>query len=319
MAYNTSISRTDAQALMPEEVSREILGAIEEPSVVMTLGRRLPNMSRKQSRIPVLGSIPQAFFVSGDTGRKQTTTMAWDNVFVNAEELAVLVPVPNAVIDDADYDIWGEIRGPITSAIGKAVDQAVLYGINAPAAWPECIVEGAEAAGHEITVGEVGDLYDDLLGEGGVLDLVERDGYDVNGHVASPGMKARMRGLRDSEGQPIFVQGLMSAGKPSYTLDGEPIFFPKNGALDPSRSLLISGDWNQLVYAIRQDITFEVFNSGVISDDSGVVVFNAMQQDSAIMRVVIRLGWALPNPINQVNPTAATRYPFAFYEPASAS
>lgn len=319
MAFNTSISRTDAQALMPEEVSREILGAIEEPSVVMTLGRRLPNMSRKQSRIPVIGSVPQAFFVTGDTGRKQTTTMSWDNVFVNAEELAVLVPVPNAVIDDADYDIWGEIKGPITSAIGKAVDQAILYGINAPAAWPECIVEAAESRGHEVTVGEIGDLYDDLLGENGVLDLVERDGFMVNGHAASPGMKARLRGLRDAEGQPIFVQGLMSAGKTEYSLDGERLLFPRNGALDPSRSLVISGDWDQLVYAIRQDLTFEVFPSGVISDDDGVVVFNAMQQDSAIMRVVLRLGWALPNPINLVNSNAATRYPFAIYEPAASS
>jgi len=319
MAFNTSISRSDAQALMPEEVSSEILGMIEEPSVVMTLGRRLPNMSRKQSRIPVIGSVPQAFFVNGDTGRKQTTTMSWDNVFVNAEELAVLVPVPNAVLDDAEYDIWGETKGPIASAIGKAFDQAVFYGINAPAAWPECIVEKAEAAGHEVTVGEIGDIYDDLLGENGVLDLVERDGFTVNGHAASPGMKARLRGLRSDTGEPIFVTGLMSDGKSSYSLDGEQILFPRNGALDASRSLLISGDWDQLVYAVRQDLTFEVFPSGVISDDSGVVVFNAMQQDSAIMRVVMRIGWALPNPINLVNTNASTRYPFAIYEPSASS
>lgn len=319
MAYNTSIGRTDAQALMPEEVSREILGAIEEESVVMTLARRLPNMSRKQARIPVIGSVPQAFFVSGDTGRKQTTTMAWDNVYVNAEELAVLVPIPNAVVDDADYDIWEEIKGPIKGAIGKAFDQAVLYGINAPSAWPECIVEAAEAAGHEVTLGEVGDLYDDLLGVNGVLDLVERDGYQINGHAASPGMRARLRGLRDENGVPIFTSALMSSGKTEYSLDGEPILFPRNGALDPARSLLISGDWDQLVYAIRQDFTYDVFPSGVISDDSGVVVFNAMQQDSAIMRVVLRVGWAVPNPINLVNTSASTRYPFAFLEPVAAS
>lgn len=317
--YNSVTDRTAAQALMPEEVSREILGNIEESSVVMTLGRRLPNMSRKQTRIPVLGSVPSAYFVSGDTGRKQTTSISWDNVFVNAEEIAVLVPVPNAVIDDADYDIWAEIKGPITSAIGKVFDQAVLYGINAPAAWPECIVEAAEAAGHEVTLGEVGDLYDDLLGVNGVLDLIERDGFSVNGHAASPGMRARLRGLRDENGVPLFTSALMSSGKTEYSLDGEPMYFPRNGALDPSRSLVISGDWDQLVYAIRQDFTYDVFPSGVISDDSGVVVFNAMQQDSAIMRVVLRAGWALPNPINLVNPTAATRYPFAFLEPVAAS
>ncbi len=319
MAYDTLTERGAAQALMPEEVSQEILGDVDEASVVMTLARRLPNMSRKQSRMPVLATLPNAYFVSGDTGRKQSTNISWDNVYLNAEELAVLVPIPNAVIDDTDYDIWEEVKVPIRSAIGKAFDQAVLYGINAPAAWPEAIVEAAEAAGHEVTLGENGDIYDDLLGVNGVLDLVERDGFMVTGHAASPGMKARLRGLRTTEGLPIFTSALMSDGKTSYSLDGEPMIFPRNGALDPSRSLLISGDWEQLVYAIRQDLTYDVFPSGVISDDSGVVVFNAMQQDSAIMRVVIRLAWALPNPINLVNTNAATRYPFAFLEPVAAS
>ena len=37
------------------------------------------------------------------------------------------------------------------------------------------------------------------------------------------------------------------------------------------------------------------------------------------LRVVFRMGWALPNPINLVNEDAATRYPFAILQPASAS
>jgi HK97 family phage major capsid protein len=316
--YDSQITRSDAAALIPEEVSREILGEIEQASSFMQLARRLPNMSRKQLRMPVLASIPQAYFVNGDTGRKQTTSVSWDNVFVNAEELAVLVPVPNAVADDADYDIWGEVREPIRSAIGKAVDQAVYYGINAPAAWPECITEAADAAGHVLTVGTNGDLYDDILGEGGVLSFVEEDGFMVNGHVAALAMRARMRGLRDQEGQPIFASAKQDT-KSTYALDGETLVFPRNGGIDPAQSLLISGDWDQVVYAIRQDLTYDVFNSGVITDDEGAVVFNAMQQDSAIMRVVIRLGWAVPNPVNQINPDADTRYPFAVLEPANAS
>jgi HK97 family phage major capsid protein len=74
--------------------------------------------------------------VNGDKGLKQTTSVSWENVYINAEELAVIVPIPENVLDDADYDIWGEARGPIVSAIGKAVDQAILYGINAPSSWP---------------------------------------------------------------------------------------------------------------------------------------------------------------------------------------
>lgn len=317
MPYNSQISRSAANALMPEEVSQEILGNIEAASVVMSMGNRLPNMSRKQRRIPVIGSVPVAYFVNGDTGRKQTTSVSWDNVYINAEELAVIVPIPEAVLDDAEYDIWGQIRPGIETAIGKAIDRAVLYGIDAPAAWPECIIEGAEAAGHEVTLGEVGDLYDDLLAEGGVLNKVEEDGYMVTGHVAAHGMKAKLRGLRDQDDRPLFLSGMQ--GKAEYTLDGETLSFPKNGAVDPSRSLLISGDWSQLVYAIRQDITYKMLDQAVIDDGAGNIVFNLAQQDMVAMRVVIRLGWALPNPINLVNTDAATRYPFAFLEPVAAS
>lgn len=318
--YNALTDRSDAQALMPEEVSREILGTIAEDSVVMRLGRRMPNMARAQTRMPMWGAIPEAYFVSGDTGRKQTTAVSWDNVYMNAEEIAVLVPIPNSVADDADYDLWTEIKPGIVSAIGKKFDQAVLYGINAPSSWPECIVEAAEAAGHEVTLGEVGDLYDDLLSENGVLALIEEDGFMATGHVAAMKMRAKLRSLRDQDDRPLFHASTDPAGaKSRYELDGEPLFFPRNGAIDPSRSLLISGDWDQLRWAVRQDVTFEIFDQGIISDDSGVVVFNAMQQDSKIMRVVFRAGWCLPNPVNLVNSNSATRYPFAFLEPVAAS
>ena len=45
---------------MPEDVATEILGNIAGDSVVMNLGRRLPNMSRKTRRMPVWSTLPQA-------------------------------------------------------------------------------------------------------------------------------------------------------------------------------------------------------------------------------------------------------------------
>lgn len=325
MAFNDIIDREDAGALIPEDVAAEILGNIAAESVVMNMGRRLPNMSRAQRRLPVWSALPQAFFVNGDTGMKQTTAAAWDNVFINAEEIAVFVVIPDAVADDADYDILAECRPGIVSAIGKVLDQAVLYGINAPASWPDAILLGCEAAGHVVTAGDVGDLYDDLLGEGGVISLIEEDGYMPTGHVAALRMRSKLRGLREKDvdgnatGSPIFVSAKMADGKSSYSLDGEDLMFPRNGAIDPSRSLLISGDWSQLVWSVRQDLTYKVITEGVITDAENNILVNLPQQDSSALRVVFRVGWALPNPINLVNEDETTRYPFASYEPVGAS
>lgn len=315
------IDREDAGALMPEDVASEILGTIAEESVVMRFGRRLPNMSRKQRRLPVWTQLPQAFFVNGDTGMKSTTKAAWDNKFIEAEEIACFVIIPDAVADDADYDILQEVKPGIVSAIGKTFDQAVLYGINAPESWPIPITQGVENAGHRVTRGSVGDLYDDIMGEGGVLSKIEEDGYMPNGHIAALKLRAALRGLRDENGtgQPIFTTARMDAGKTTYALDGEELVFPRNGAIEPQRTELISGDWSQLVWSVRQDLTYKVITEGVITDAENNILINLPQQDSSALRVVFRVGWQLPNPINLVNEDEDTRYPFATLEPVNAS
>ena len=82
---------------------------------------------------------------------------------------------------------------------------------------------------------------------------------------------------------------------------------------------MVAGDWKQAVYAIRQDVTFDVFDSGVVSDEDGKVVFNLMQNDMKAIRMVIRLGWQILNPLNAVNPDGSTRFPFAVYAPAASA
>lgn len=327
MPYDSIIDRDGAGALIPEDVAAEILGNVAQQSAVMQLGRKLPNMSRKQRRLPVWNTLPTAYFVNGDRGRKQTTNVSWRNVFLNAEEIAVIVPIPDAVADDADYDIWAEARPAIETAIGKAFDAAVLYGTNAPATWPSSLMVGAAAAGHVVTIGDVGDLYDDLLGEGGTLSKIEEDGFMATGHIAALSMRAKMRGLREKvldgagdlvpTGQPVFFTGQQN-GKSTYTLDGETLIFPKNGAVNPAKSLLISGEWEQLVWAIRQDVTYKVLTEAVITDDEGAIIYNLAQDDMSALRVVFRAGWALPNPENWVNATDGTRYPFAALAPVGA-
>ena len=318
MPYNSIISRTDAEALIPTEVSNEIIQNVPQQSAVMSLARKLPNMSRKQKTLPILAALMTAYFVNGEAGGsggglKQTSEIAWANKSIIAEELAVIVPIPEAVLDDADYDIWGEVRPRIEEAFGKAFDQAALYGTNAPATWPSNLLTGATAAGNVVTLGTGADIYDDIMGEDGVLALIEADGYGVTGHVAAMTMKAKLRGLRDANGVPIFNSSVQE--KTRYTLDGEDLIFPKNGSVDASQSLLVSGDWQQLVYAIRQDITYKILTEAVIQDNTGAIVYNLAQQDMVALRAVMRLGWQLPNPINALQPVEASRYPFGFLKP----
>lgn len=304
--YDGKIDRTGAEALIPEDASKEIIQGVPQYSAIMQVATKAPNMPRNQRRIPVLSTLPTAYFVDGDTGLKKASSAAWTNKYFNAEELAVIIPIPEAVLDDADYDIWGEVKPRIMEAFGIAFDQAVFYGTNAPASWPTDLLAAATAAGNVVTIGTNADLYDDLLGESGVISLVEADGFMSTGHVASMSMRGKFRGLRDAAGQPLFKTMIQDASR--YELDGAPLFFPKNGSMDPAQSLMFSGDFSQVLYAMRQDITYKILDQAVIQDNAGNIVYNLAQQDMVALRAVMRLAWQVPNPINRLN-TGATRFP----------
>jgi HK97 family phage major capsid protein len=319
MPFNSVIARSDAAALIPEQVSNEILDMVPWASAVMSMGRRLADMSTNQTRLPVMSALATAYFVSGDTGLKQTSEVNWANKYIDAEELAVIVPIPQAVLDDANYDIWAQVKPSVIEAFGIAIDQAVLYGTNIPATWTTDlgaagIVAGALAASHNVSLAGYTDLYEAILGEtaggtSGLFGLVEADGFMVSGSIAHLTMKRKLRNVRDSDGGLIFSNNMQQAG--AYLLDGAPCMFPTNGAISATY-YLISGMWNQLVYAMRQDVTYKVLTEAVIQDGAGNIIYNLAQQDMVALRCVMRLGFALPNPINRVNPTAATRFPFAY-------
>ena len=305
----TLIDRSGADTLIPEERAREIIQGTITQSAVLSRGRKLPNMSSRTYKMPVLDMLPLAYFVNGDTGQKKTTKMAWDKKFITAEEIAVIVPIPEAVLDDSDYDIWGEVRPRIEEAFGKVIDSAVLFDVNKPDSWRSGLVSSATSAGSVVTLGSTNDLYDKIMGEDGVIAKVEESGYFVTGHMADISMRSKLRGLKDTTGQPIFKSDMQSAT--SYVLDGSPMNFPNNGSFDKSKALMISGDFSQLVYSIRQDITFKLFTEGVVQNTDGTIAYNLMQQDMVALRAVMRLGWEIPNPINSLKEDKATRFPFA--------
>lgn len=312
-----TIDRSALSGLIPEPITRDIMqGAIAE-SAVLRMGRRLANMSSKTQTINVLDALPSAYFVNGeanDSGAgdafKQTTKMAWDKKKIYAEEIAVIVPIPEAVLDDSDYDIWGEVRPRLTEAFGKVIDAAILFGTNKPTTWRDSVVSSAIAAGNGVPIGT--SVFDDIMGEGGLIAKVELDGFNPNGVMAAIQMRGKLRGLKDTSGQPIFKSDMQ--GSTRYGLDGMDMYFPMNGAFDPAQAQMIVGDWSQLVYAIRQDMTFKIFTEGVIQDPTTkAITYNLMQNDMVALRAVMRLGWEIANPVNAYNVDKANPFPFSVY------
>lgn len=309
-------NREAAEALIRQQVVSTIFQDAPKQSVFMSMARKLPNMTSNQTRIRVLDFLPTAYWVDGDTGMKQTTNQAWDNVYLDAAELAVIVPIPEAVLDDAEFDIFGEITPRVNEAIGQRVDSAVIFGVNRPAAWRNDIITTARQAGNNVSVPASNpDYYKLIMEECGVIAKIEEYGYMATGCLASMGMRSKLRGIRASDGTLIFKSDMQGATQ--YALDGAPMYFPQNGAFDNAVAQLVVGDFKQAVYAIRQDITVKILDQGVIQDPiTKEIVYNLAQQDMVALRVVFRMGWALPNPATRMDEDRMG-CPFAYLEPVT--
>lgn len=312
-----ALLREQAEALIQEQLINTIQQDSPKTSVFMSMAKKLPNMTSKQTRIPVLDMLPMAYWVNGDTGFKQTSQQAWDNVYLTAAELAVIVPIPEAVVADASFDILGEVQPRVVEAIGQRVDSAVIFGINRPSDWDLDIISRARQAGNNVSIGSTPDYYNLIMGENGVIAKVEEDGYMATGVISGMGMRAKLRGLRTEYGQPIFKTDMQ--GSTPYALDGAPMYFPDNGSFDSKVAQMVVGDFKQAVYAIRQDITVKILDQGVIQDPTTKeIVYNLAQQDMIALRVVFRMGWALPNPATRIDEDRVG-CPFAYLEPATAA
>lgn len=319
MAYDDIISRAEAAALIGESVSPQIFAGLAEQSIVMQLATQLPDMPKYVQRLPILDVEPIAGWIdTTDSGLTPTTEAKWANKYLTAEALGCVIVVPEAVFDDADTDIWGQLQPRVISALAKTVDQTVIHGTSAPSSFPGGVAPSAVTAGNYVDLSDQiaasKDIYDMIMGDSGLLALVEADGYFVDGHVCNLAMKAKLRGLRGTDGHPVFVSD--PAMKSGYALDGEPLFFPRNGSLNQATTYMVSGAWKELVWAKRNQVQISVERNGVISNGSGVVTHNLKQQRLVALYCTMTFGWQLPNPPNKIqsdiiSTSGLTRYPFA--------
>jgi len=313
--YNSIISRTDAAALIPEEVSARMLKALAADSAVLNSFTRVP-VAAAQVRFPILSALPVAYFVTGDTGLKQTSEVNWDNKYLNIEELAVICPVPENVLDDTDFDIWNEVEPLIRQAIARTLDDAVFFGTNAPGTWPTDIAAACAAvtAPNSVVRGTAAAAAGGIAGDlSDVLSLLELEGYDASQLIARTTLKGLLRNARNVDGDrhPEVDQNNVYGASVSYPMRGlwpTALSSPELFALDPA----------EFVVGVRSDISIKVLDQAVIQDGAGAIVYNLAQQDMVATRVTFRVGWQVSNTINYDEPTEADRYPAAFLESPAA-
>jgi HK97 family phage major capsid protein len=332
VVYNATMSRgtnpsftagaNGVNALLTIEDQKDIIAVATEKSVVLQMAKR-QNMGTQLRDMPVMATKPTAYFVNGDNGLKQTTFMAWKNIRLTAEEIAVLIPIPLNVLADANMNVWDKIKPEAGEAIARALDAAILFGTNKPSSWAAALAVQAITAGNTVTQGAGADIAADI---NNVIAAVEADGFAPSGIAMRQSLRASLRGLRSTTNEFIFKPGEPGAENSAFgsgagarkgqifdipamtTLSG--IWEDEDTASANAAELLVA-DWDQVVVGVRQDVQVDFSKDASIFDASGALQYNAFQQDGMIARFTARFAYAVPNPTTRMNGTESTRWPAA--------
>lgn len=306
MAFSQT-TRTDVAGIIPEDYSNEFVTSVVANSAVLSTFRTI-RLGTKVTRMPVLSALPTAKFVTEYPtagSAKPTSKATWTNEVITVEEIATIIPIHEDVIEDSTIDLFEYIKPLVGESFGALVDGAVLLGTETPpASWEDPLLALAIAASQTVEAGrankDLADDYNDLFAE------VETIGFDVNTLFTGRGMRSRLRGLRDANGQ--FIYTSVKDGNGTEQVYGAGISWVANGAWDDADALALAVDKNRLVLGVRSDMTYKVLTEATVD---GV---NLAENDMVALRVKMRLGWAINRGKNRLGGTL----PVAAYVPAAA-
>lgn len=299
-----SVTRADVEDAFQEVVASDVLEYAQEQSAALSSFPVL-RMGTATHRMPVLAALPTGGFLSADQEVKPSSTMSWDKVTLTAEEVALIVPISDTAIADANFDVVGAVRQAIGQEFARIVDAAVFFGTGAPASFPTGGLVGTTiTATQMIEAGRQNKTVVDDLNE--TFGIVE-DISDVTNVFASRTLRTSLRGLKDGNGAPIYVPTQGPAGVDSiYGIPTKyPVAWDSTGA---DGALMLAVDRSMVALGIRQDITFKVLDQATITGFG-----NLAEKDSIALRCVLRFAFNIANPVSLR--AGARVYPFAVYRP----
>lgn len=296
-------SAPSGPGVIPVEYSADIIQAATQASAALSTFNVI-QMPTSQTSIPVLSALPGVGWVNETplTGEgaedtvKPTTSQSWSNVVLTAEELAAIVVIPEAVLEDASIDLWAQITPRLGEAIAMKVDETVFFGGAAGVSKPATFADGLYVQADDANqVAQTGDI---VLDFNTAFGHVEASGFNVTNVYASTAVKPQFRGYQSTMNTPNYLSGFRDDGR-ADSIFGTPVTYG-NRSWHKSLALGIVGDSQHAILGIRSDMQVKILSEATIdvsSAQDGSALVNLAQQDLVGMRVRFRFGFAVSNPV----------------------
>ena len=276
------INRSEVSTIIQEAYSQTLLQAAVAGSSVLSAFPTV-NLGTKLTHLPVLSTLPEASWVTesaDSTGVKPTTEMAWQELTMVVEELATIVPVHEDVLADSTAPILEEITRRAGEAIGKKLDQAIIFGVGKPASWTSNALYPAASAASQTTTYSTGTANTaDLVG--GVTQAarqVAAAGFIPDTMLAPLTFRYDVINVRDSTGQPVWRDEQFA---------GFNTVLNRNGAWTGAGVQALVADSSRVRIGVRQDITVKFL------DQATVGTLNLAERDMIALRFKARYAYVL--------------------------
>jgi HK97 family phage major capsid protein len=286
----------DFSNMIPARYSMQIIQEATQQSSVLQLANRVP-MGTQVERMPVPATFPRAGWTANSGGRKPYTDLklSWEELV--AEEVAAIVAIPDAILDDSSIDLWAYARPLLSEAIAVALDDAVLFGLDAPPSFPP---GGLAALAAVVPSGS--DHVDTI---NAAFQAVEVSGLGITGSAADISVRGSLRNMRDSDGALLCGCDTIDGREVSSLFGYRIVYMP----FTPTEPDFFTGNWRYAFVGVRQDIRFDLNRNAVIVDNAGNVLINGWQDNMSALKVWARFGFAAVRPVTRRCPEGAT--PFA--------
>jgi HK97 family phage major capsid protein len=214
------------------------------------------------------------------TGVKPTSEVTWQDLTMVVEEIAVIVPIHEDVLADATAPILEEVTNRAGEAIGKKLDQAVLFGVGKPASWTSAALYPAASTASQTVTYTTGNANTaDLVG--GVTQAarqVAAAGFQPDVLVAPLTFRYDVINTRDAQGQPIFRDEQFA---------GYSTVFNRNGAWTGAGVQAMVADSTRIRIGVRQDITVKFLDQATVGS------VNLAERDMVALRFKARYAYVL--------------------------
>lgn len=282
------INRAELSTLIEDAYSHTLLASAVTNSAALQAFTRV-DMGTKTTHLPVLATLPEAAWVS-ETGTKTTAQATWGDKTLVAEEVAVIIPIHENVVDDATVDVISELSMQGGAAIGRALDLAVIFGTNAPVSWTsDSLLDAAAAASQTFTVGaDDDDLAGSIFQAAGAVDEA---GWDPNTLLIPRGLRYRLANMRDDQNAPIFLPSLSAAGGQD-SVAGLNAAYVSGRVWDRDEAEAIVVDSTRVIIGVRQDISVKFLDQATVGD------INLAERDMVALRFKARYAYVLGDNVN---------------------